>query len=153
MIRCCIWICLLWHFTVNTGNIWPQSSLLTEPLWTDPGLKSGICVCKLISTSRTHTHTNAQEGLNGWTLPKVLGSKEKAVVTVIWALKIKKWTIVTSTCIQCASLLQRQSLTILSVCLGPLLGYHRCRNYNTLFSAENLELWKVLSSGWEWVRI
>ena len=29
----------------------PQSSQLTEPLWTDPGLKSGIIVRKLISTS------------------------------------------------------------------------------------------------------
>ena len=27
-----------------------QSSQLTEPLWTNPGLKSGICVHKLIST-------------------------------------------------------------------------------------------------------
>ena len=29
---------------------WPQLSQLAEPLWTDPGLKSGISVCKLIST-------------------------------------------------------------------------------------------------------
>ena len=27
-------------------------SHLTEPLWTDPGLESGISVCELISTSR-----------------------------------------------------------------------------------------------------
>ena len=28
-----------------------QSSQLAEPLWTDPGLKSGISVCELISTT------------------------------------------------------------------------------------------------------
>ena len=33
-----------------SGNSWPQLSHLAEPLWTDPGLKSGISVCKLIST-------------------------------------------------------------------------------------------------------
>ena len=33
-----------------TGNIQPQSSQVTELLWTDPGLKSGIRVCELIST-------------------------------------------------------------------------------------------------------
>ena len=33
-----------------SGNIHPQLSQLTEPLWTDPGIKSGITVHKLIST-------------------------------------------------------------------------------------------------------
>ena len=33
-----------------SGNTRPQSSLLAELLWTDPDLKSGICVRKLIST-------------------------------------------------------------------------------------------------------
>ena len=32
-----------------SGNIRPQLSQLTEPLWTDSGIKSGISVCKLIS--------------------------------------------------------------------------------------------------------
>ena len=32
------------------GNIQPQLSQLAEPLWTDPGIKSGISVCELIST-------------------------------------------------------------------------------------------------------
>ena len=37
--------------TLNlSGNIRPQSSQLTEPLWTGPGLKSGISVRELIST-------------------------------------------------------------------------------------------------------
>ena len=33
-----------------SGNTQSQSSQLSEPLWTDPGLKSGIRVRKLIST-------------------------------------------------------------------------------------------------------
>ena len=33
----------------SSGNTWPQSSQLAEPLWTDLGLKSGISLRKLIS--------------------------------------------------------------------------------------------------------
>ena len=33
-----------------SGNIRPQSSQLTEPLWTDPGIKSGISVRELNSS-------------------------------------------------------------------------------------------------------
>ena len=35
-----------------SGNIRPQSSQLAEPLWTDPGVKSGNSVRELISTSK-----------------------------------------------------------------------------------------------------
>ena len=35
-----------------SGNIRPQSSHLAEPLWTDPGIKSGNGVRELISTSK-----------------------------------------------------------------------------------------------------
>ena len=34
----------------SPGNIRSQSSQLAEPLWTDPGLKSGISMRELIST-------------------------------------------------------------------------------------------------------
>ena len=34
----------------SSGNTQPQSSQLAEPLWTDPGVKSGISVRVLIST-------------------------------------------------------------------------------------------------------
>ena len=34
----------------SSGNTRPGSSQLTEPLWTDPGLKSGISVRELVST-------------------------------------------------------------------------------------------------------
>ena len=36
-----------------TGNIQPHLSQLTESLWTDPGIKSGISVRQLISTGKT----------------------------------------------------------------------------------------------------
>ena len=32
----------------SSENTWPQLSQLAEPLWTDPGLKSGIGVCELV---------------------------------------------------------------------------------------------------------
>ena len=35
-----------------SGNIRPRSSQLTKPQWTDPGMKSGISVCKLIYTAK-----------------------------------------------------------------------------------------------------
>ena len=39
------------ELTRNTsGNTRSQSSQLAEPLWTDPGLKSGISLRELIST-------------------------------------------------------------------------------------------------------
>ena len=34
----------------SSGNTRPQSSQLVEPLWSDPGVKSGIIVPELIST-------------------------------------------------------------------------------------------------------
>ena len=36
-----------------------QSSQLAEPLWTDPGLKSGISVCDLISTKKKEKKKSA----------------------------------------------------------------------------------------------
>ena len=47
-----------------SGNTWPQSSQLAEPLWTDPGLKSGISVQELISTLNTK-QKRAGGGING----------------------------------------------------------------------------------------
>ena len=46
-----------------SGNTRPQSSQLAEPLWTDHGLKSGISVRELISTSKKKK--KAQAG-NEW---------------------------------------------------------------------------------------
>ena len=46
-----------------SGNIRPQSSQLAEPLWTDPGIKSGISVHELISISKKKE--KHKRGLNG----------------------------------------------------------------------------------------
>ena len=35
-----------------SGNIWPQSSQLAEPLWTDSGIKSEISMRELVFTSK-----------------------------------------------------------------------------------------------------
>ena len=35
-----------------SGNIQPQLSQFVEPMWTDPGIKSGISVHKLISKKK-----------------------------------------------------------------------------------------------------
>ena len=48
-----------------SGNIWTQPSKLPEPLWTDPGLKSGISVHELISTSKKKK--KCTWGINGQT--------------------------------------------------------------------------------------
>ena len=39
--------CVLTLFGVRS---WPQSSQLAKPLWTDPGMKSGISAHEVIST-------------------------------------------------------------------------------------------------------
>ena len=39
----------------SSGHTQSQSSQLAEPLWTDPGLKSGISLRQLISTLKKHT--------------------------------------------------------------------------------------------------
>ena len=50
----------------SSGNTRPQSSQLTEPLWTDSGRKSGDIVRELISTDKKR-----RRGLNGPTFPKI----------------------------------------------------------------------------------
>ena len=57
------------------GNTWSQSSQLAEPLWTDPGLKSGISVRKLISAKKKKKVQAGNELLN--ILPKSSHTKKK----------------------------------------------------------------------------
>ena len=57
-----------------SGNIWPQSSQLVEPLRSDPGIKSGISVRDLIPTLK-----KKKGGLEMVEhSPKTLASKRKA---------------------------------------------------------------------------
>ena len=63
------------------NNIRSQSSQLTEPLWTDPGLRSGISVRELISTLKKKLK-KAQAGNElSNILPKILAREEKASTT------------------------------------------------------------------------
>ena len=53
-----------------SGNIWLQSSQPAEPLWTNPGIKSVISVCELISNSKQQQQKqqNCRQGMNGRTV-------------------------------------------------------------------------------------
>ena len=59
-----------------SGNTRRQSPQLAEPLWTDPGIKNGISVCDLISTStnnkkqKQNKQTKKRRGLNGRAISK-----------------------------------------------------------------------------------
>ena len=59
----------------STGNTRSQSSQLTEPLWTDFGLKNGISVLELISTLKKKKR---RRRLTGRTFYQILASEEKA---------------------------------------------------------------------------
>ena len=66
-----------------SGNTQLQSSQLAEPLWTDPGLKSGISLRKLISTLKKTTTTTKTQAGNELSniLLKILEREEKATTT------------------------------------------------------------------------
>ena len=63
------WLCHLSRHSVGTflktsshttcQGTFRQSSQLAEPLWTDPGIKSGNSVCELISTSKKKKKAHA----------------------------------------------------------------------------------------------
>ena len=50
-----------------SGDIRPQSSQLAEPLWTDSGIKSGISVRELITTSKKKKKKKRRREMNGRT--------------------------------------------------------------------------------------
>ena len=47
---------------ILSGNAQSQLSQLAKPLWTDPGLKSGISVCKLISILKNNSNKKSAGG-------------------------------------------------------------------------------------------
>ena len=59
-------------------NTWPQLSQLTEPLWTNPGEKSGISVHKLSPKKK-----KCRQGMNGRTFPQKPPSEERATTSFI----------------------------------------------------------------------
>ena len=65
-----------------SGNAQPQSSQLTEPLWTDPGQKSVIGVHKLVPTLKKKKNAGG-----GWFIksyPKILACEEQATTTTMY---------------------------------------------------------------------
>ena len=66
-----------------SGNTRPQSSRLTETLWTDPGIKSEISVLELVSTSKKKKKKSAGGECMIKHSPKLLASAEKATSTSI----------------------------------------------------------------------
>ena len=67
-----------------SGNIQPQSSQAAEPLWTDPGIKSGISVRELISTPpKKKRKKKAKTGNMVKHSPKLLASEEKATTMLL----------------------------------------------------------------------
>ena len=66
----------------SSGNTQLQSSQLAEPLWTNPGVKSGISVRKLISTLRKK-EKKTQAGNEFWKiLPKSSHAREDKATTM-----------------------------------------------------------------------
>ena len=62
----------------SSGNTWSESSPLAEPLWTDPGLKSGIDRCELAPLKKIK---RAGRKRIIKPPPKILASEEKATTT------------------------------------------------------------------------
>ena len=66
-----------------SGNIQPQSSQPAKPLWTYPGIKSGISLCKLISTLKKKERKKSAGGeWNSEHSPIILASENRATTTV-----------------------------------------------------------------------
>ena len=66
----------------SSGNTRSQSSQLTEPPWTDPGLNRGISVHELISTLKQQQQQKLRRGMNDEHVPKILALETKATTTI-----------------------------------------------------------------------
>ena len=67
----------------SSGNTQLQSSQLAEPLWTNPGVKSGISVRKLISDEKKREKKKAQAGNERSNfLPKSSHAREDKATTM-----------------------------------------------------------------------
>ena len=73
-----------------SGNIQPQSSQLTEPVWTDPGgIKSGISARELISTLKKKVQ--AGNKINGRIFSYNPRKRGKSHHQVIWRRDVVEW--------------------------------------------------------------
>ena len=66
----------------SSRNTWSQSSQLVEPLWTDPGLKSGISMRALIYTLKKmkKMKQKCKQEMNGRTFSPNPGKRAKATI-------------------------------------------------------------------------
>ena len=75
-------------------EIWPQLSQLAEPLWTDLGQKSGISVCKLISSLKKKKKEEKKRAGGEWIVEhspqKSLQAKKNPPPPPRWAYDQRK---------------------------------------------------------------
>ena len=69
----------------SSRNTRPQPSQLAAPLWTDPGLKSGISVRELISTKKKK-HKKKTEGGESMTHPSPKDPRKREHATTTTTL-------------------------------------------------------------------
>ena len=92
----------------SSGNARSQSSQLAKPLWTDPGLKSGISLPELISTLKKMR----RRGMNCRTFSqKILAREEKASTTNLRSTDKSPWAT------RVSLVVSRLSCAIKSLCL------------------------------------
>ena len=72
---------------ISPGNTRPQSSQLAELQWTDPGVKSEICVLGLISTLQKKS-PGGERIVEHY--PQILEREEKATTTTTTITVIRK---------------------------------------------------------------
>ena len=63
-----------------SGNIQPQLFQLAEPLWTDPGIKSGFSVSEVIPTLRKKKERRQEMSVEY--SPKILASEDRDTITM-----------------------------------------------------------------------
>ena len=80
----------------SSGNAQPQSSRLAEPLWTNPGLKSGIGVRELISTKKKKKKKEKEEEKTAQARND--SSKNKQVKKTLFQKRKSWWVVLWGTC-------------------------------------------------------
>ena len=102
----------------SSGNAPSQSSQLAEPLWTDPGLMSGISLHNLISTLKKKERCTW--GMNYWTFSKTpCNMREKPPpLPCLW------WSILTTLVVH--HILRSEELALFAIFWWgkPLLGWY-----------------------------
>ena len=139
-----LYSCMVRHILVSSyrevyfysQGTFGQSYQVAEPLWTDPGMKSGITVCELILTSTKDKPKKCRWGMNGQTfLPTSSQARKKPPPPLLQCYTGQGLAVqlaVTVTCVQLTSVtvtcVQLTSVTVTCV----------------LFDLGHYELWFAL---------